>query len=62
MAELNREKTDIETWLAREHAYAEENKTQMLASLKRQGEVNDAIEALEWRWLEVQQKLEEATN
>ena len=62
MAALNREKTDIETWLAREHAYAEENKSQMLASLKRQGEVSDAITALEWQWLEVQQKLEEATN
>ena len=62
MAALNREKTDIETWLAREDAYAEENKTQMLASLKRQGEVSDAIAALEWRWLEVQQKLEEATS
>ena len=62
MAALNREKTDIETWLAREDAYAEQNKTQMLASLKRQGEVSDAIAALEWRWLEVQQKLEEATS
>ena len=62
MAALNREKTDIETWLAHEDAYAEQNKTQMLASLKRQGEVGDAISALEWQWLEVQQKLEEKST
>ena len=62
MAALNREKTDLEIWLAREDAYAEENKTKLLELLKRQGEVSEAVEALEWRWLEVQQKLEEATN
>ena len=62
MALLNREKNDIESWLAQENAYAEENKTRMLDFLKRQGEVNDAIAVLEWQWLEVQQKLEEATT
>jgi ATP-binding cassette subfamily F protein 3 len=61
MATLNREKADIETWLAQEDAYAEENKTLMLDFLKRQGEVADGIAALEWQWLEVQQKLEEVT-
>ena len=61
MAVLNREKADIESWLGREDAYAEENKTQMLDFLKRQGEVADALAALEWQWFEVQQKLEEAT-
>ncbi len=60
MAALNREKTDIESWLAQEGAYAEENKTRMLEFLKRQGEVTEAIAALEWDWFEVQQKLEEA--
>ena len=60
LATLNREKTDIETWLAREDAYAEENKTQLLAFLKRQGELTEAIAAVEWDWFEVQQKLEEA--
>jgi len=60
LAALNREKSDIETWLAREDAYAEENKTQLLAFVKRQGEVTEAIAALEWDWFEVQQKLEEA--
>ncbi|MBL8525471.1 MAG: ATP-binding cassette domain-containing protein [Betaproteobacteria bacterium] len=59
MTALNREKTDIETWLAREDAYAEENKALMLDFLKRQGEVTEAISAIEWQWFEVQQKLEE---
>ena len=62
MALLNREKSDIEAWLAQEDAYAEEKKTRLLEFLKRQGEVVDAIAALEWQWLEVQQKLEEATT
>ena len=60
IAALNREKADIETWLAREDAYAEENKTRMLEFLKRQAEISDAIAALEWQWFEVQQKLEAA--
>ena len=60
LAAMNREKADIEIWLGREDAYAEENKTQLLAFLKRQGEVTDAVAALEWDWFEVQQKLEEA--
>jgi ATP-binding cassette, subfamily F, member 3 len=59
LAALNREKADIETWLAREDAYADENKTLMLDFLKRQGEVAEKIGAIEWQWLEVQQKLEE---
>ena len=62
MAALNREKTDIETWLFREDAYAEEHKAKLLELLKRQGEVSETIEALEWRWLEIQQKLEEAAE
>ena len=60
LASLNREKADIETWLAREDAYADENKTLMLDFLKRQGEVADKIGAVEWQWLELQQKLEES--
>ena len=60
LAGLNREKADIETWLAREDAYADENKTLMLDFLKRQGEVADKIGAVEWQWLELQQKLEES--
>ncbi|MEO8104054.1 MAG: ABC transporter, partial [Betaproteobacteria bacterium] len=60
MAALNREKGDIEAWLSQEDAYADENKATMLNFLKRQGEVADAIATLEWKWLEVQQKLEEA--
>ena len=60
IAALNREKADIETWLAREDAYAEENKTRMLEFLKRQAEISEAVAALEWQWFEVQQKLEGA--
>ncbi len=60
LAALNREKADIETWLSREDAYSEENKPQLLAFMKRQGEVTEAIAAVEWDWFEVQQKLEEA--
>ena len=32
----------------------------MLDFLKRQGEVADKIGAVEWQWLELQQKLEES--
>ena len=59
LATLNREKSDIETWLGHEGAYAEENKTQLLAFMKRQGEVTEAIAVVEWDWFDVQQKLEE---
>ena len=59
LATLNREKTDIETWLGREGAYAEENKTRLLAFMTRQGQLTEAIAAVEWDWFEVQQKLEE---
>ncbi|MBL8510846.1 MAG: ATP-binding cassette domain-containing protein [Betaproteobacteria bacterium] len=60
MAALSREKGNIETWLAGEAAYVEANKNQLLDFLKRQGEITEAIETLEWQWFEVQQKLEES--
>ncbi len=62
MTVLNREKADIENWLAREDAYVEENKPRLLEFLKRQTEVAEAVATLEWQWFEVQQKMEEATT
>ncbi len=56
------EKENIEAWLAREEAYAEENKPQLQEMLKRQGEVLTEIESLEWKWFELQQKLEAAIS
>jgi ATP-binding cassette, subfamily F, member 3 len=53
------ERGNIEQWLTREDAYTEENKPQLQAMLKRQGEVASEISDIEWKWLEVQQKLEE---
>ena len=53
------------SWFAspgREDAYSDENKTQLLAFMKRQGEVGEAIAAVEWDWFDVQQKLEEAAT
>lgn len=57
---LNAERVELDTWLAAEAAYAEENKTALQDKLKRQGEVKQALEDIEWQWLEVQQKLEDA--
>jgi len=55
---MTTERDNIEVWLAREEAYADGNKAQLTEMLKRQGEVAAEIEALEWKWLEVQQKME----
>jgi ATP-binding cassette, subfamily F, member 3 len=56
------ERNNIEQWLAGESAYTADNKTRLQEMLKRQGEVVAEIADLEWKWLEVQQKLEEATT
>jgi ATP-binding cassette, subfamily F, member 3 len=56
------ERNNIEQWLAGESAYTEDNKARLQEMLKRQGEVVAEIADLEWKWLEVQQKLEEATT
>jgi ATP-binding cassette subfamily F protein 3 len=54
------ERGNIESWLANEEAYTDANKAQLQEMLKRQAEVVAEIEALEWKWFEVQQKLEAA--
>ncbi len=56
---LTTERDNIEQWLSNETAYAEENKAQLQEMLKRQGEVVTLIADVEWKWFEVQQKLEE---
>jgi ATP-binding cassette, subfamily F, member 3 len=56
------ERDNIEQWLASESAYTDDNKARLQEMLKRQGEVVAEIADLEWRWFEVQQKLEEATT
>ena len=53
------ERENIESWLAHEEAYSEENKTRLQEMLKRQGELATEAADVEWTWLEVQQKLEE---
>ena len=53
------ERENIESWLAKEEAYLEENKTRLQEMLKRQGELATEASDVEWKWLEVQQKLEE---
>ncbi len=58
MKGLSTEKSNIESWLATEEAYAEANKARLTEMLKRQGEVAAEIEALEWKWFEAQQGLE----
>jgi len=56
---LTTERDNIEQWLSNETAYAEENKTRLQEMLKRQGEVVTLISDVEWKWFELQQKLEE---
>jgi ATP-binding cassette, subfamily F, member 3 len=56
---LNAERVELDNWLAAETAYSEENKALLQEKLKRQGEVKQALEDLEWQWFEVQQKLED---
>jgi ATP-binding cassette subfamily F protein 3 len=56
---LNAERVELDNWLADEAAYKEENKTLLQEKLKRQGEVKQRLEDIEWQWFEVQQKLED---
>ncbi|MBI3716737.1 MAG: ATP-binding cassette domain-containing protein [Betaproteobacteria bacterium] len=55
------ERDNIESWLGKENAYAEANKPQLTEMLKRQGEVVAEIAELEWKWFELQQKMEGST-
>ncbi|MEQ1517654.1 MAG: ATP-binding cassette domain-containing protein [Usitatibacteraceae bacterium] len=59
MKALTTERDNIIAWLATETAYADENKARLQEMLKRQGEVATLLQDVEWKWFEVQQKLEE---
>ena len=56
---LTTERDNIVQWLASESAYTDENKPRLQEMLKRQGEVATLLADVEWKWFEVQQKLEE---
>ena len=56
---LTTERDNIVQWLAIEAAYSDDNKTRLQEMLKRQGEVVTLLADVEWKWFEVQQKLEE---
>ncbi|MBL8512432.1 MAG: hypothetical protein JNJ55_00455 [Betaproteobacteria bacterium] len=58
MKALAKELCDIETWRSLETAFAEENKTLLQDRLKRQGEIGAALSDAEWKWFEVQRKLD----
>ena len=60
MKTLTAERDNIVQWLATEDAYAEESKPRLQEMLKRQGEVVTLLADVEWKWFEVQQKLEES--
>ena len=56
---LTAERDNIVQWLGGEEAYLEQNKSRLADMVKRQGELVGEIEAVEWKWFEVQQRLEE---
>jgi ATP-binding cassette, subfamily F, member 3 len=58
---LNLEKAGLDNWLAGADAYVEANKERLQEALKRQGEVKQTIESIEWEWFAVQEKLEQAS-
>ncbi len=58
MKVLTSERDNIVQWLATEEAYAEENKPRLQEMLKRQGEVVTLLADVEWKWFDLQQKLE----
>jgi ATP-binding cassette subfamily F protein 3 len=53
------ERDNIGQWLAGEDAYLEENKARLQEMLKRQGELVTELADIEWKWFEVQSKLED---
>jgi ATP-binding cassette, subfamily F, member 3 len=59
MKAITTERDNIEQWLAGEDAYLESNKPRLQEMLKRQGELVTELADIEWRWFEVQNKLEE---
>jgi hypothetical protein len=60
MKVLTSERDNIVQWLATEDAYTDDNKSQLQEMLKRQGEVVTLLADVEWKWFDVQQKLEMA--
>ena len=59
MAPLQKEKAELEAFLADSAAYEEANKARMMESLRRQAEINTELGALEERWLELHEQLEQ---
>ncbi len=57
---LQKEKAELDAWLAGEGAYATEHKAKLAQVVKRQGELVTAIESLEEKWLAEQVALEAA--
>ena len=55
---LEAEKQELETWLASEDAYAENNKERLLIVLERQGDLGWRLARAESAWLELQGALE----
>ena len=59
MAPLQKEKAELEAFLADGAAYEDANKTRMMESLRRQAELNAELDELEERWLELHEQLEQ---
>ena len=59
MAALTREKDELDAWLASHEAYTELNRLMLAERVKRQGEVQRALAALEDDWLWAHARLEE---
>jgi ATP-binding cassette subfamily F protein 3 len=58
MADYNREKEQLDAWLAAPEAYAEAMKDELRANVARQGEVTWQLARLETEWLELAEALE----
>jgi ATP-binding cassette subfamily F protein 3 len=58
MAGYNREKEQLEAWLAAPDAYADAMKEELKSKVARQGEVNWQLARLETEWLELAEALE----
>ncbi len=58
MEALSREKQELEAFMASEAAYADEMRSKLASSAKRQGEVTAELARIEEDWLAVQEELE----
>jgi ATP-binding cassette subfamily F protein 3 len=58
MADYNREKEQLDAWLAAPEAYADAMKDELRANVARQGEVTWQLARLETEWLELAEALE----